>query len=141
MAAFSLRGYCRTLSERIACTPAITIKRLTTIARTGRRMNRSVNLIGTPRARSLVHWLRRQLGAGSEVVPHHHRGAVAKLERAAAHDRLARLETRDDGHQVSAALARADELLVRDQGGVAGVVALLLQREHGVPVRRVEDCR
>src|SRR2546426_10380593 len=120
MAAFSLRGYCRTLSERIACTPAITIRRLTTMARTGRRMNRSVNLIGTPGGGSFVDGLRRQLGAGGEVVPHHHRHAVAKLERAAAHDRLARLEARRDRHQVSAALARADELLPRDQGGVAG---------------------
>src|SRR5256885_958447 len=72
MAAFSLRGYCRTLSERIACTPAITIKRLTTMARTGRRMNRSVNLIGTPRARSLVHWLGAKLGARGAVASHVH---------------------------------------------------------------------
>src|SRR5712692_2694672 len=47
MAAFSLRGYWRTLSERTACTPAITIRRLTTTARTGRRMNRSVNFIAS----------------------------------------------------------------------------------------------
>src|SRR6267143_4431932 len=91
MAAFSLRGYCRTLSERIACTPAITISKFTTMARTGRRMNRSVNLIGTPRG-SLVDGLRGQLRAGGEILPHHHRRAVAELERAAAHDRLARLE-------------------------------------------------
>src|SRR6266404_2628529 len=43
--AMSLRGYWRTLSERIACRPAIRITRLTTIARTGRLMNRSVNFI------------------------------------------------------------------------------------------------
>ena len=40
----SLRGYCRTLSARIDCSPAIRITRLTTIARTGRLTNRSVNL-------------------------------------------------------------------------------------------------
>jgi hypothetical protein len=40
--AFSLRGYCRTLSERHDWTPAIMITRLTTIERTGRSMNLSV---------------------------------------------------------------------------------------------------
>ena len=44
--AFSLRGYCRTLRVRIAWRPAMTISRLTTRARTGRRMNRSVIFIG-----------------------------------------------------------------------------------------------
>ena len=43
MTAVSLRGYCRTDSERIDCTPAIRMTRLTTIARTGRRTKRSVN--------------------------------------------------------------------------------------------------
>src|SRR6516225_7157077 len=41
--AMSLRGYCRTLSERIDCRPAIRITRLTTIARTGRLMTGSLN--------------------------------------------------------------------------------------------------
>src|SRR6266545_1779361 len=45
MAAFSLRGYWRTLIDRIAWRPAITITRFTTIASTGRRMKRSVNFI------------------------------------------------------------------------------------------------
>jgi len=40
--AFSLRGYCRTFSERMACKPAIRMMRLTTVASTGRRMKRSV---------------------------------------------------------------------------------------------------
>ena len=44
MAAFSLRGYWRTLSVRIACTPAMMMIRLTTMAMTGRRMKRSVKL-------------------------------------------------------------------------------------------------
>src|SRR5688572_30999996 len=38
----SLRGYCRTLSDDIACKPAMTITKLTTSASTGRRMKRSV---------------------------------------------------------------------------------------------------
>src|SRR2546427_6779220 len=68
MAAFSLRGYWRTFSERMACTPAMTIKRLTTIARTGRRMKRSVNLMRTPFRFSPVYRRRRDFGLGSELV-------------------------------------------------------------------------
>src|SRR5215813_5745781 len=41
----SLRGYWRTLRERIDWSPAIRITRLTTIARTGRLTKRSVNLL------------------------------------------------------------------------------------------------
>jgi hypothetical protein len=44
-AEFSLRGYCRTFSVRIACSPEMMITRLTTIASTGRRMKRSVKAI------------------------------------------------------------------------------------------------
>ena len=44
--ALSSFGYCRTLSERIAWSPAMMITRLTTIARTGRRMKMSVNFTG-----------------------------------------------------------------------------------------------
>src|SRR5215467_7191087 len=43
--AMSLRGYCRTLKERIDCKPAIRIARLTQIASTGRLTNRSVSFI------------------------------------------------------------------------------------------------
>src|SRR5947208_12240818 len=74
MAAFSLRGYWRTFSVRIACTPAITMIRLTTSARIGRRMNRSV--IFMEPLRLLVHGFRRQLGAGREIVAHHDPRAV-----------------------------------------------------------------
>jgi len=44
----SLRGYCRTLKERIDCSPAIKITRLTTTANTGLLMKMSVNFIATP---------------------------------------------------------------------------------------------
>ena len=44
--AFSLCGYWRTLRVRIACRPATMMSRLMTMARTGRRMNRSVNFMG-----------------------------------------------------------------------------------------------
>src|SRR5947209_19469954 len=77
--AFSLRGYWRTLSERIACTPAITMIRLTTSARTGRRMNRSVNFMEDPFGGSLVDRFGRELGARGHVVAQHHGGPVAEL--------------------------------------------------------------
>ena len=43
--ALSLRGYWRTLRERMACKPAMIIRRLMTRARMGRRMKMSVNFI------------------------------------------------------------------------------------------------
>ena len=43
--AMSLRGYWRTLSERIACKPGDQNHQVEQIARTGRLMNRSVNFI------------------------------------------------------------------------------------------------
>src|SRR6266566_1203597 len=132
--AFSLRGYWRTFSDRIAWIPAIRMRRFTTSATTGRLMNRSVNFMRSP-----VHRLRRHLGGGSQVVPHHHGHAVAELEGATAHHRLARLEPGDHRHQVAASLAEADELLVGEEPRVPGLVLLLLDGEHRVPVGGVED--
>ena len=43
MVALCRAGYCRTGSETSAVAPTIRMSRLTTIASTGRRMNRSVN--------------------------------------------------------------------------------------------------
>ena len=54
--AMSLRGYCRTLSARIDCRPAIRMTRLTTIARTGRLTNRSVNFISCSPASASGCW-------------------------------------------------------------------------------------
>src|SRR3954463_8923118 len=130
IAAFSLRGYWRTFSERIACTPAITIRRLTTSARTGRRMNRSVNFMDP----SAIDRLGRDLGVRRQIVPQHHGRAVAQLERAAARDGLACGQPGHDRDQRSLVLAEADELLVRDEDGVARRVLLLLDREHRVAV-------
>src|SRR5712671_3392497 len=135
--AFSLRGYWRTLSERIACTPAITIRRLTTRATTGRRMNRSVNFIGG----SFVHGLRRHLGARSQIVLHHDAHAVPQLEGAAADHGLPGRQAGGDRDEVSAPLSQPDEFLVRDQAGVARRVLLLLDGEDRVAVGRVEDRR
>src|SRR5438093_5320526 len=91
MAAFSLRGYWRTLSDRAACRPAMTIRRLTTMARTGRLMKRSVNRIGLPIGR-----VRVGLHVGRHVVFNQQIHAVAQFERAARHHRLARHQPRID---------------------------------------------
>src|SRR5438270_13944968 len=98
MAAFSLRGYWRTFSERMACTPAMTMRRLMTIATTGRRMKRPVNFMRASLCFSPVHRRRRDLDLGSELVLHHHRRAIAQLEGAAAHHRLSGGEPGDYPH-------------------------------------------
>src|SRR6185503_9739218 len=92
--AMSLRGYCRTLRERIDWSPAIRITRLTTIARTGRRTNRSVNFISTVLRLGcwVVGW--------TDLVVHEHGGAVPKLEDAGGDHLLAGLEPGRDGHLV-----------------------------------------
>src|SRR5207248_7093577 len=131
MAAFSLRGYWRTLSDRIACTPAMTMIRLTTSARTGRRMNRSVSFMEGPFGGSLVDWFGGQLGGRREVVPHHHGGSVAELERAARDHRFAGGQPGDHGDQVAAPLSQAHELLPRDERTIVRPL-LLLQGEHRV---------
>src|SRR5437868_13512427 len=119
MAAFSLRGYCRTLSERTACTPAITISRFTTIASTGRRMKRSVNfMVSIPNAGPGSLVVRRLGGDFSDrrqVVAQGQRAAVVQLEGAARDDGLAGLEAGEDRDEVAAPLAEPHELLLRDE--------------------------
>src|SRR5438105_14025150 len=134
MAAFSLRGYWRTLSERIACTPAITMMRLTTMARTGRRMKRSVNFI----LRSAVHGVGSQFGGGREIVAHRHGAAVAQLEGAARYHRLAGGQAGRHRHQIAPALSEAHELLLGDEPRwLPGLRRRLFQREDRIPIRRV----
>src|SRR3972149_11290627 len=111
--AFSLRGYWRTLSVRMAWTPAMTMMRLTTMAMTGRRMKRSVSFIEAP-VQSLVGGPGGERGLGRERVVHHHRRVVPELEGACAHHRLAGLEPGDHRDEVPAALAEPDEALPRD---------------------------
>src|SRR5437868_7587457 len=136
MAAFSLRGYWRTLSERIACTPAITMMRLTTMARTGRRMKRSVNFILC----SAVDGVGGQFGGRREIVAHRHGAAVAQLEGAARHDGFAGGEARSDRYQIAPALSEPHELLLGDEPGrLAGLRRRLFQREHRIAIGRVED--
>src|SRR5512134_796150 len=96
MAAFSLRGYCRTLSERMAWRPPIRTTRLTTSASTGRRMKRSVKRMRAIGA-LLVDRSGIQLDGWSQIIPEDDLHPRAQLERAVADYRLTLLEARVDG--------------------------------------------
>src|SRR5205085_4151090 len=78
--AMSLRGYWRTLKERIDCKPAIRITRLTTIDSTGRLIKRSVNFIRYPRL--AVRGLGSRIVLWLNFVVDLYGGAVAQLEDA-----------------------------------------------------------
>src|SRR5215472_615459 len=137
-AAFSLLGYCRMVRERIAWRPAIRITRLTTMAMTGRRMNRSVNFICSPFFGSLFGGFRRQLSRRREGVVDAHRHAIAQLEGAAAHHRLAGIEPRDYRDEIPAALADSDKPLLGYRLWLAGRILGLSDDEHGIAVGGVD---
>src|SRR6266498_3005901 len=105
--------------------------RLTTVARTGRRMKMSVNFM----AGSAVLRLRRELRSDLHIgVVDGDARAVAQLERAGADELLTRLHAVDNGDEVAAGFAELDELLpgdldrlsVRPGDDLAGVVLLVL---------------
>src|SRR5512143_2558849 len=133
--AMSLRGYCRTLSERIDQSPAMRMTRLTTIARTGRRTKRSVIFISAV------------LRLGGRAVPRLDRvvdedgRAVPELEGAGGHHLVARLQPRHDRHLVAAGGANLDELLADALVGRAVPPLHVGHDEHGVPIGRVADRR
>src|SRR5882672_10156281 len=113
MVALSRRGYCRTLSVRMACTPAMTMIRLTTMERTGRRTKMSVKRIS---AVLRVGGLR---GRELDLVVHEDRRPVAQLEGAQHDDLLPGGHPFVDGDEVTAGDADAHELLPRDLGRLA----------------------
>src|SRR6188508_3844777 len=103
----SLFGYWRTLSERMAWSPAMRMTRLTTRARTGRLTKRSVNFTGSA---SVVFRLGSGLVRRPRLVAHEHGRARAQLERARSHDLVAGLEPGEDGDLVAARAAQLHEL-------------------------------
>src|SRR5436190_18644470 len=131
----SERGNCRTLSERIAWSPAIRITRFTTSASTGRRTKRSVS------------FMLAVLRLGGGVVPGLHLvvdddgGAGAELEHARAHDFLPGLDAGDDGDLVAAPVAELHEALLDAAIGLAGGPFEVAHHEHRVAVGRVADRR
>src|ERR1700675_2677670 len=107
--AMSLRGYWRTLSERIDCRPAIRITRLTTIANTGRLIKRSVNFIGSPRLAVLRPGGR--IVFRLNFVVDRNGGTIAQLENAGADYFVAFVHARDDRNLVTARTVDLYELL------------------------------
>src|SRR5262249_30693582 len=133
--AISLRGYWRTESDRIDWMPAIRMTRLTTIARTGRRMKMSVIFILGIRRFGLGGVRRR------DVVVHLHRGTAAQLEHARRDDFLPRVHTREHRHLVAARIAQLHELLAHALVLLLVGTFHVLDDEHGVAVRRIRNRR
>src|ERR1700712_1080896 len=98
--AFSLRGYSRTFNERTACKPAMMITRLTTIANTGRRMNKSVNFMAGSLT-SRVSWIGLPRRVRLEVVVDHDVSAVTQLEAASRHDDVVGVQPVGHHHEVA----------------------------------------
>src|SRR3954454_3521871 len=98
--AMSLRGYCRTLSARIDCRPAIRMTRLTTIASTGRLTKRSVNFM------TCVRLLIFGFGCGAvgrlHLVVHLDGDTIPQFEHSRGHYFLAGVQTRHDRDLISA---------------------------------------
>src|SRR5437868_6554250 len=146
----SLRGYCLTtkpprpwrFGNRIgsnAVDPAIRITKLTTRARTGRRMKRSVNDLMTVLR---IRGLRVQLRFWREIVVNHHRHSVAQLEHPGADDLLTVLKSLRDRNEIAPRFSDADELLTQDLRFFPCLLVLLfLDHENGITVRRIRDGR
>src|SRR6478752_1966528 len=112
----------------MACTPAMTTMRLTTIERTGRRTKMSVRRIG-----SAVLGVGSLRGRELDLVVHEDRRSVQKLEGAQDDHLLPGVHPFGDGHEVTTGDADAHELLTRHLGrtaaealhGVTGFVLFL----------------
>src|SRR5574341_738385 len=124
----SLRGYWRTLSERMDWSPAMRITRFTTTARTGRLTKTSVNFM----AASVVFRTGRRVVGGLHVVVHAHGGRVAQLEDARADHLLPGLDAGEDGHLVAAGAAQLHHLLAHAPVALAPGPLELLHHEDGV---------
>src|SRR5213083_1994764 len=131
--AISLRGYCRTLSARMDCRPAMRITRLTTIARTGRLTKRSVNRILT------VLWLGCRLVGRLNLIVDENRSAVAKLEDTGGDDLFLRLDPRQNRDLIAARGSELHELLADAAVRLAIRTFELFNDEYGIPIRRVAD--
>src|SRR5579872_1279895 len=144
MVALSIFGYWRTLTPRMAWSPAMRITRLTTIARTGRRMNTSVILKSST---SPVRGVWLELRMERDLVVDDHATAVAELEGARDDDLLPRLDALGDRDEIAPHRSEADELLTSDPRrlpvgpdlGAPLRVLRVLDDEHGVTVRGSND--
>src|SRR5579883_468529 len=86
-AALSLRGYWRTVRVLTACSPAMRITRLITIARTGRRINRSVkDFMPVTRYPSAIGGFRRLGRFRGNTVLFYNRHSGPQFEQARTHN-------------------------------------------------------
>src|SRR5262249_44720120 len=131
--AMSLRGYCRTVSARMDCSPAIRMTRLTTIARTGRLTNRSVSRILT------ILGFRSPLVVGLNLVVDQNSGAVAKLEDAGSHDLLPRLDPRKHRDLIAARGPELHKLLAHAAVCLTVRTFEILDDEYGISIGGVTD--
>src|SRR6266478_4451152 len=139
IAATSLRGYWRTLIVFIACKPAMRMIKLTTIARTGRRIKRSVNdFMSILR----VHWSWTHLRFGREIVVDRHQHSVAQLENASTNHHLIWFQTLDDRHEIAPGFAHPDNLRSNCLRFFAALrILFLFDHINRVAVGRVRDRR
>src|SRR5438128_2812139 len=125
------------------------ITRLTTIARTGRLMKRSVSFmtVNGSRLPETGNWLtilriRFGIVARLDRVVHDHRRAWTELERAGAHHFLARFDSGEHRDLIAAGAAELHELLPNAAIGLARLRILdVFDDEHGIAERRVADRR
>src|SRR6266403_1153234 len=113
MAAISLRGYCRTLIVFIACKPAMRMTKLTTIARTGRRIKRSVKdfiSISDVDFASRIYRSWIQLRFRREIVVDYHRHSVPQLENTRANDCFTGFQTLGNRYEIAPSFAHAHNL-------------------------------
>src|SRR5262249_46047510 len=130
----SLRGYCRTLIVFIACNPAMRMTKLTTSARTGRLMKRSVNdfiELG-------IDWGWIHLRLRREIVVDRYRHAVAQFEDASADDRFACLQPIHNRDEITTRFTDSNKLLADGLRFFAGFFVLLfLNHKNRIAERRI----
>src|SRR5580700_9665954 len=134
--AFSVCGYWLTGKLPTERRPSTRISRLITIARTGRRMNRSVKFM----VRASLFLRRRILFVQRlHAVVDAQRRAVLQFELPAGDHRCPLGYALQDRDLISPSRSRGDEYLLRLQLRIAFRVLLVGRDEHRCPVRVVGD--
>src|SRR5437660_1166946 len=164
--AMSLRGYCRTLSDRIACNPAIRMTRFTTIASTGRLTNKSVNFMSALTAaneRNIPHPALRPFSAkskrfddllnlavlrfrsrvvvGLHRVVDHDRCPIAQLEHSRAHNFIAGIQAGHNRHLIAARPFNSHHLLTHAAVAVPLRILHIADDENRISVGSVVNGR
>src|SRR5512138_2637552 len=127
----SLRGYCRTLNDRMDCKPAMRMTRLTTIDSTGRLTNRSVKRI------LAVLRFRRSLVGGLNLVVDGNRCTVAQLEDTGSHNFFAALHAGKNGDLIPTRRTDLHELLAHAAILLPFRIFQRSNNEHRVTIRRI----